>query len=316
MTRDESQAAPGLGAADTARTDKHCDVVALYCFAPLDNLEAHQARLRAICAAHDICGILLLAPEGINGTISGAADGLHAVLDEITGWPGFEAPSAKWSCALAAPFNRMKVRLKREIVTMGEADIDPNTEGGTRVAPEDWNALIARPDVVLIDVRNDYEVEIGSFEGAVDPETESFRAFPEWAANASELADKPPVAMFCTGGIRCEKASALLKQRGFGEVYKLDGGILKYLEMVPAEESRWHGSCFVFDRRVSLGHGLATGPHRLCSICRRPFVDPDEPEARGGYSARDCPDCEANATERAKSRAAARRHQLALSRGS
>jgi UPF0176 protein len=292
-------------------------VVALYKFAKMSAAEIHerQATLRALGEANDVVGILLLAEEGINGTIAGSRQALDLMVGEIGQWPGFHGASVKWSAAETRPFTRLKVRVKREIVTMGRPDADPNVAVGTYVAPEDWNAVISRPDMVVIDTRNDYEVGIGTFEGAVNPQTKHFREFPEWVAAQDSLAKKPPVAMFCTGGIRCEKATAFMKQQGFDEVYHLDGGILRYLETVPKDESLWNGECFVFDRRVSVGHGLEPGPYKLCSICRTPFVPGDVSDAndhQGGYAGTDCPACEAEASERAKARAAERRRQLAL----
>lgn len=248
-------------------------VAALYQFAPFPDPEALRAPLLAACDAHGIRGTLLLAREGINGTIAGPAEEIEAVLAHIRALPGCADLEVKFSDAPAMPFGRLKVRVKREIVTMGEPDIDPRLSVGTYVDPQDWNALIADPECLVIDTRNDYEVAIGTFAGAVDPATPSFRDFPQWfrAHREELLAGKKKVAMFCTGGIRCEKSTAFLRAEGVAEVYHLKGGILKYLEQVPEEQSLWSGECFVFDERVSLGHGLAQGTHTRCQPCGRAF---------------------------------------------
>jgi UPF0176 protein len=248
-------------------------VAALYQFTPFADPEALRAPLLATCEALGIKGTLLLAREGINGTIAGTDNALAAVLDSIRALPGCAGLDVKFSAAPAMPFGRMKVRVKREIVTMGEPDIDPTLAVGTYVDPHDWNALIADPECLVIDTRNDYEVAIGTFAGAVDPATPSFRDFPAWFRDHREelLAGKKKVAMFCTGGIRCEKSTSFLRAEGIEEVYHLKGGILKYLEQVPEEQSLWQGECFVFDERVSMRHGLAQGTHTRCQPCGRPF---------------------------------------------
>lgn len=252
-------------------------VAALYKFTPFDDRPAVQARLQEACAAHGICGTLLVAHEGLNGTIAGAPEGIEAVLEVIRALPGCADIEVKTSRAPEMPFKRMKVRLKKEIVTMGVEDIDPRQIVGTYVPAEQWNELIARPDVVLIDTRNDYEVEIGTFEGAINPKTDTFRQFPAWfEAFSRELeakGEKPKIAMFCTGGIRCEKATAYVKQQGFDEVFHLEGGILKYLETVKETESRWQGECFVFDERVAVDHSLKPGRHVMCQACGKPHAD-------------------------------------------
>lgn len=252
-------------------------VAALYKFTPFDDCAAVQARLREACTAHDICGTLLVAHEGLNGTIAGTPEGIAAVLEVIRALPGCADIEVKTSRAPEMPFRRMKVRLKKEIVTMGVEDIDPMKIVGTYVPAEQWNELISAPDVVLIDTRNDYEVDIGTFEGAINPRTETFREFPEWFEDFSRRFEgdvqKPRIAMFCTGGIRCEKATAYVKQQGFDEVYHLEGGILKYLETVKEAESRWQGECFVFDERVAVDHGLKPGRHVMCRACGKPHAD-------------------------------------------
>jgi UPF0176 protein len=231
-------------------------VAALYRFAPFDDPAALRAPLLALCEERGIKGTLLLAREGVNGTIAGTADGVATVVDHIRALPGCADLDVKYSAAAAMPFGRMKVRLKKEIVTMKVPGVDPAREVGAYVAPAKWNAVVDDPDTVVIDTRNDFEVGYGSFDGAVNPHTKSFGDFPGWwRANADQFAGKR-IAMFCTGGIRCEKSTAFLKSEGVDDVVHLKGGILAYLEQMPETESRWHGSCFVFDERVSVGHGL------------------------------------------------------------
>ncbi|WP_421849525.1 rhodanese-related sulfurtransferase [Novosphingobium sp.] len=258
-------------------------VAALYRFARFDDPASLRAPLLALCAAQAIKGTLLLAREGINGTIAGSEDGIASVLNHIRQLPGCADLDVKYSAAPAMPFGRMKVRIKREIVTMGEPDIDPLASVGTYVAAHDWNALITDPETIVIDTRNAYEVAIGTFPGAINPETRSFSEFPGWFRREREwlLGKGKPrkVAMFCTGGIRCEKSTAFLKAEGIEEVYHLQGGILRYLEDVPAEQSLWHGECFVFDERVALGHGLAEGEHTLCRTCGRAVPSGESCEA-------------------------------------
>jgi UPF0176 protein len=237
-------------------TDAPIIVAALYKFVSIDDVAAVRASLLALCIEQKIKGTLLVAPEGLNGTIAGVRADIDYVLAAIRALPGYADLEHKESFAAAMPFKRLKVRLKREIVTMGVPDIDPVHRVGNYVAPEDWNSLIAAPDVVVIDTRNDFEVAYGTFENAVNPQTTSFGQFPAWFdAHAEEFKGKK-IAMFCTGGIRCEKSTAYAKSKGFEEVYHLKGGILKYLEIMPQEASLWQGSCFVFDERVALRHGL------------------------------------------------------------
>jgi UPF0176 protein len=246
-------------------------VAALYRFARIDDPAALKGPLLALCEAQGIRGTLLLAREGINGTIAGSAEGIAHVIDDLRALPDFADLDVKFSTAPAMPFGRMKVRIKREIVSMGEPGIDPTASVGTYVAPQDWNALIADPETIVIDTRNAYEVAIGTFPQAISPETRSFREFPGWFRRERERllgTDKAPkVAMFCTGGIRCEKSTAFLKAEGVEEVYHLQGGILRYLEVVPPAESMWQGECFVFDDRVALGPELALGTSALCRAC-------------------------------------------------
>jgi len=265
-------------------------VAALYKFAPLCDLETLRSALAETCAKAGVMGILLLADEGINGTIAGSRAGIDAVLDHIRLIPALAALDHKESFAEAMPFYRMKLRIKSEIVTMGVAGIDPNRQVGTYVAPEDWNDLISDPDVVVIDTRNKYETRIGTFKGAIDPGIDSFREFPAWLAARAGLNNKPKIAMFCTGGIRCEKSTALLKARGFDEVYHLQGGILKYLEQIPQSESLWRGDCFVFDQRVAVGHGLALSDYELCYGCREP-ITPEDKQNDKYLEGVSCPHC-------------------------
>ena len=295
-------------------------IAALYHFTRFDDPAAIRPDLLALCEAQGVRGTLLLAREGINGTIAGSADGIDTVLDRVRQLPGCTELEVKFSQAEAMPFNRMKVRLKQEIVTMGQPDLDPLEGVGTYIDPQDWNALIADPDTVVIDTRNDYEVQIGTFAGAIDPQTRSFREFPEWfrgkRAELEAAGRTPKIAMFCTGGIRCEKSTAFAMAEGVDEVFHLKGGILKYLETVPAEQSLWQGECFVFDERVSVGHGLAPGDHTLCRACRRPVSETDRADERyeEGVS---CPRCFAERRDEQRARYAERQRQerLAAERG-
>jgi len=295
-------------------------VVALYRFTAFEMLEPIRAALRKSCFTAGVKGTLLIAHEGINGTIAGSDAAIAEVVADIRALPGCADLEVKRSRAETMPFHRMKVRIKREIVTMGQPDIDPLANAGDYVAPEDWNALITQPDVVLIDTRNDYEVAVGTFAGAIDPLTRSFSDFPAWFREHRDTllagSPAPRVAMFCTGGIRCEKATAFLKSEGIDEVYHLQGGILKYLETVPADQSRWQGECFVFDQRVAVGHGLAPGTHELCHACRRAVTPQDKLSAlyRPGVS---CPACHEERTDAQRAGYAERQRQetLAAERG-
>ena len=275
-------------------------VAALYRFAHFEDCGSLRAPLATLCAELGIRGTLLLAPEGINGTIAGSADGIATVLNHIRTLPDCADLDVKFSHASKMPFHRMKLRLKREIVTLGEACILPRKNAGAYVAPEDWNALISDAGTVLIDTRNDYEVAVGTFAGAINPRTSSFRDFPDWFRRERDKllarGAAAKVAMFCTGGIRCEKSTAFLTQEGVDEVYHLKGGILKYLETVPEEQSLWRGECFVFDRRVTVGHGLVEGCYTLCYACRRPIsrLDLQSPLYEAGAS---CPACQSERTE-------------------
>lgn len=285
-------------------------VAALYRFAHVADPAGFRDRLVDWCGQGGLRGTLIVAGEGINGTVAGSEAGITALLAAIREVPGFDALEAKFSQASSMPFHRMKVRLKREIVTMGRA-VDPREEAGTYVEAADWNALIDDPGTITIDTRNGYETKLGTFAGAVDPETTSFREFPAWAErNRSVLAGRK-VAMFCTGGIRCEKATAYLKGIGVEDVFHLKGGILKYLEEVPAAESRFEGECFVFDERVSVAHGLAEGEAVLCRACRRPLVAEEllSPLYEEGVC---CPHCHGERTEADRRRYAERQRQVEL----
>ncbi len=245
-------------------------VATFYRFTALPGLAALRASLARTCSDYGVKGTILLAAEGVNGTIAGRPEGVGAVLERLRREPPLADMVARLSHCDEPPFKRMKIKWRHEIVTLGVDGIDPGAETGVHVDPADWNALIARDDVVVIDARNDYEVDIGSFTGARDPRTARFGDLPAWIDAQADLVSRPPVAMFCTGGIRCEKATAYLRQRGFDEVYQLDGGILNYLDSVPEDQSSWRGECFVFDERVSLVHGLAPGSYRLCDGCGGP----------------------------------------------
>lgn len=289
-------------------------VAALYKFADLPDHRDLREPLMAVCRENGVLGTILLAPEGINGTIAGTPAGVRAVLARIRADARLADLEHKESRCDENPFLRMKVRLKKEIVTMGEPEIDPVGQAGDYVDPADWNALIADPDTVVIDTRNDYEVAIGTFEGAVDPGTVNFRDFPAWfRANKQRFHNKSRVAMFCTGGIRCEKATALVRAEGFDDVFHLKGGILKYLETVPEAESLWRGECFVFDNRVSVGHGLKPGPYDLCHACRMPIGEADKasPLYEPGVS---CPHCHATVSAEKKARLADRQKQVELAK--
>lgn len=301
-------------------SDQPVRVAALYRFARLDNYRELREPLEQLCRQYGIGGTLLLAHEGINGTIAGSPEGIDAVLTAIRALPDCAEVDVKLSTASTMPFHRMKVRLKREIVTMGQPGIDPRSVVGTYVEPTEWNDLISDPETIVIDTRNDYEVAVGTFSRAINPETISFREFPDWFRRERERllgTGKPPkVAMFCTGGIRCEKSTAFLKQEGIEDVFHLKGGILKYLEVMPEEQSLWQGECFVFDQRVTVGHGLVEGSCTLCHACRRP-VKPEElasPHYEVGVSCQACYN-ERTEEQRASYRERHRQEMLAQAKG-
>ncbi|MGK2910943.1 MAG: rhodanese-related sulfurtransferase [Sphingobium sp.] len=266
---------------DPSQNSSVLTVAALYRFARFPDPERLRPPLLTLCKDHGVKGTLLLAQEGINGTIAGSADAIAAVIAHIRDLPDCATLDVKYSTAQTMPFGRMKVRLKREIVTMGKPDLDPAHQAGIHVDPAEWNRLLSDPDTVVIDTRNAYEVAIGSFDGAIDPKTQSFREFPGWldafTADLAAEGRKPRIAMFCTGGIRCEKSTAYAKSLGLKDVYHLNGGILRYLEEIPQQDSRWQGECFVFDERVSVGHGLQPGRHVTCRSCGAAIPENDAP---------------------------------------
>ncbi len=290
---------------------------ALYKFVSLPDYQALQAPIQAACESNNIKGTILLAEEGINGTIAGSIEDIHKVLNFLRTDPQFKNRFAnlehKESFADEHPFYRMKVRLKKEIVTLGVAGVSPTTQVGTYVKPEDWNALISDPNVILVDTRNDYEVDIGTFKGALDPKTTTFREFPEYVANNLDKTKHKKVAMFCTGGIRCEKASSYMMDQGFEEVYHLQGGILKYLETVPEEKSLWQGECFVFDQRVAVKHNLEVGEYDQCYACRHP-LSPQEMQSDQYTAGISCPYCYNKVSEEKRASLIERQKQVILAK--
>ncbi|MFV1971783.1 MAG: rhodanese-related sulfurtransferase [Acidimicrobiia bacterium] len=285
-------------------------IAAFYLFADLPDHETLRDRLVALGAEGDVKGTVLVASEGVNGTIAGPKEEVEAFLDLLRSDQRLAALEEKWSTAEEDPFLRLKVRLKKEIVTLRVGEVDSINNTGTHVPPADWNELISDPDTIVIDSRNDYEYVIGTFANAVNPETRRFGEFPAWIESQPDIKDKK-LAMFCTGGIRCEKGTAFLKEQGFEEVYQLEGGILKYLEVVDPEESLWDGECYVFDRRVSVGHGLVPGDLEVCPNCNT-VLDTDaraRPEYRAGVN---CPACHDTITEIRAARFAERQKQIEL----
>lgn len=295
--------------------EAHFTVAALYCFARFPDFEAYQVPLTELCDQNGIKGTLLLAAEGLNGTVAGTQSGIAALIAFIEVIPALRAQNIelKYSTASQMPFNRMKVRLKKEIVTMGVEGIDPLQSVGTYVQPEEWNALIDDENTILIDTRNDYEYAIGTFKGAIDPKTKTFREFPQWVEDHRGEMEGKKIAMFCTGGIRCEKATAFVKGLGFDDVFHLKGGILKYLEDMPAEDSRWEGECFVFDERVSVGHGLVEGDVELCRACRNP-VTPEGKLSQFYEVGISCDSCYHERTDADRARYAERQRQVLLAK--
>ncbi len=265
-------------------------VSAFYKFVTVTDGEVLRAYLLAYCEQHQIKGTILIAPEGLNATIAGAREAVQGLLELLRSDPRFADLESKDSRSETLPFQRLKVKLKREIVTFGVPEADPAKVTGTYVAPENWNALIQDPSVVMVDTRNAYEVRVGTFPGARNPQTQAFKAFPDYVKKALAPGKQPKVAMFCTGGIRCEKASAYLLSLGFKEVFHLKGGILNYLETVPREDSLFQGECFVFDARVALDHGVVEGSHMLCAVCGHPVA---QKHSSAGSQATPCPHCTA-----------------------
>lgn len=290
-------------------------VAALYKFVALPDYRDLQPRILSICKENGIQGTLLLAEEGINGTISGSREGIDNLIAFLKKDPRFADLQHKEAENEEQPFYRLKIRLKKEIVTLGAEGLDPREVVGTYVKPEDWNALISDPDVLLIDTRNDYEVEVGTFKGAVNPETATFREFKDYVETklGPEVDKSRKIAMFCTGGIRCEKSTSYLLSKGYENVYHLQGGILQYLEDVPEAESRWEGECFVFDQRVTVGHNLKKGSYDQCYACRRPITEEDKlsPLYEKGVA---CPHCHDEVSADQKKRFADRQKQMELAK--
>ena len=290
-------------------------VAALYKFVEISDLLSLQDNLYNICEENNIMGTILIADEGINGTISGKHNEIKETISSLTSDDRFSNIEIKYSSTDKQPFHRMKVRLKKEIVTIGLPEINPNKKVGRYVKPEDWNELISDPNVVVIDTRNKYETKIGSFHNAVDPETSSFREFPDWVKKFKNSEDNKnkKIAMFCTGGIRCEKASSLMKEEGFKDVYHLQGGILKYLEKVDKENSLWNGECFVFDQRVCLTDELEVGSYKMCFACRMPITEEEMLNEKyiEGIS---CVYCYDKTTKEKKERFGSRQKQILLAK--
>ena len=286
---------------------------ALYKFVALPNYGSIRHPLLKVMTDNQVFGTLLLASEGINGTISSTREGIDAVLAWLDQQPGLENIDTKESFDTEIPFYRTKVKLKKEIVTMGVEGIDPKQVVGTYVKPQDWNALISDPEVLLVDTRNDYEVEIGTFKDAVDPKTTSFREFPQWAKDNLDPKQNKKVAMFCTGGIRCEKSTAYMKEQGFDEVYHLEGGILKYLEEIPKDQTLWQGECFVFDNRVAVDHDLKRGSYDQCHACRMPITEQEKTldSYQEGLS---CHHCYGKVSDEQRQRFAQRQKQVQLAK--
>lgn len=290
-------------------------VAALYKFVEIDDLLSLQSNLYEICEKNNIMGTILIANEGINGTISGKNNEINQTISLLKSDKRFANIEIKYSSTDKQPFHRMKVRLKKEIVTIGLPEINPNKKVGTYVKPDDWNDLISDPNVVVIDTRNKYETKIGSFQNALDPETSSFREFPDWVKkfkSSKENANKK-IAMFCTGGIRCEKASSLMKEEGFEDVYHLQGGILKYLETIDKENSLWNGECFVFDQRVCLTDELEVGSYKMCFACRMPITE-EEMQNEKYIEGISCIYCYDKTTKEKKERFGSRQRQILLAK--
>ena len=289
-------------------------VVSFYSFLDLQKPKSLAASLQSLCDECELLGTILVAEEGVNGTLAGSAKAVNTVFSRLEDVLDLEeAIEARWTDAAEAPFRRMRVRLKKEIVTLGRPDIKPQRATGHHVPAENWNELIENPDTLVIDTRNHYEIEVGTFPNAIDPGTDSFRDFPKFAEQLKEADKDRPVAMFCTGGIRCEKATALMLELGFKEVHQLQGGILNYLEKVEETDNRWTGECFVFDSRVAVDRDLAEGGYVQCHACRRPLSsrELESPDYREGVS---CPRCVDDLDEERAARLEERRRQIALAR--
>jgi len=299
---------------DSSHQDsKNRIVCALYKFVALENYQSIRQPLLDFMKTHEICGTLLLAHEGINGTVSASRGSIDLLLAWLEKQPGLDSIVVKESTSEDKPFKRTKVKLKKEIVTMGVENIDPRKVVGTYVEPKDWNDLINDPDVLLVDTRNDYEYAVGTFKHAVNPNTESFREFPDYVKNNLSPQKHKKVAMFCTGGIRCEKSTAYLKQQGFEEVYHLKGGILKYLEDVPKEQTNWKGECFVFDDRVTVDHDLKPGSYEQCNACRMPITNQEQQSEKFELGV-SCPHCFDKTSSVQKARYQEREKQIRLAK--
>ena len=315
MTQSKNQLASQLESqsnTNQVNTDQTV-VCALYKFVRLENYQDIKEPLLTHMESQQVKGTLLLAQEGINGTVAGTQAGIDSVLEFLQQDARLSPLSYKFSYHQENPFQRTKVKLKKEIVTMGVEGIDPLQVVGTYVKPKDWNALISDPEVLLVDTRNDYEVEIGTFENAVNPNTTNFREFPEYVEKNLDKNKHKKVAMFCTGGIRCEKSTAYMKEQGFEEVYHLEGGILKYLEEVPSDDTMWQGECFVFDGRVAVNHDLEQGQYDQCFACRYPITE-DEKQSEHYIKGVSCPKCHDKMTAEQKARFAERQRQVELAK--
>jgi UPF0176 protein len=297
--------------------ERHYTVAAFYQFASLNNILSLQTELKKLCQRNEIFGTILLASEGINGTIAGKQSSINCLFKWLEEQPSFNKIQVKYSKSDSPAFHRLKVRIKKEIVTMGKTEINPNAVVGTYIKPENWNDLINDPETLIIDTRNEYEIEIGTFKNSTNPQTKSFREFPDWVkAELDTLPDnKRPkqIAMFCTGGIRCEKATSYLAQKGYENVFHLEGGILKYLETIPEEDSTWLGDCFVFDQRVSVEHGLVPGKYKMCHACRLPLA-PEDLNSKNYQPGVSCPKCFGSHTPKQKKRFKERQHQVELAK--
>ena len=288
-------------------------VAAFYKFAKLPDFKQLQAPFLEFCLSVNINGTILLAEEGVNGTVAGSRGSIDSLMAFLKTEPRLHDIDHKESFTNELPFDRMKVKLKKEIVPLGVSTVDPNELVGTYVSAEDWNELISDPEMIIVDTRNDYEVDIGTFKNAIDPKTKRFRDFPAFVSDNLNPDKHKKVAMFCTGGIRCEKASSYMLQQGFKEVFHLKGGILKYLEKIPADKSLWDGECFVFDQRIAVGNGLIVGDHEQCYACRHP-VSPQDRESSKFRLGVSCPYCFDNLPEKTRARAIERQKQNVLSK--
>lgn len=283
-------------------------IAAFYLFADLTDGEPLVRTLSDFGREHNVRGTVLVATEGVNGTIAGHLDDVEAFIDLLRSHPGLVSIEPKWATAHADPFKRLKIRFKKEIVTLGVGDVDSVEHTATHVPADEWNVLISDPDTIVVDARNDYEYAIGTFAGAVNPSTQRFGEFPEWIEDQPDIKNKK-IAMFCTGGIRCEKGTAYLVEQGFTNIFQLEGGILKYLETVDEDDSLWKGECYVFDRRVSVAHGLVPGNREICPNCNTAIGDEErsDPQYRTGVH---CPACVESITESRTARFAMRQSQL------